>query len=150
AMSGKNVRSWVGLLDQTLTADEIHAGEVSDDPETLLPEATTLAIPSDRRLSILGFIGSLSQGAADKSPPRLMFAAAIRRCDATVATRSRPDMMSDSYAERHGVAPSGHCVASMIWENTWTAINCAPLATPENGTPPVAPFPAAMPATWVP
>src|SRR6516225_452358 len=103
AMSEKKDTSSVRLLDPTLTADEIHAGEVRADPEKLLPEATTLAIPSDRRLSILGFIGSLSQGAADKSPPRLMFAAAIRRCDATVATRSRPDIMSDSYAERHGM-----------------------------------------------
>src|SRR5262245_3227499 len=77
AMPEKSDTSAVGLLDPTLTADEIHAGVVSDDPETLLPEATTLAIPSDRKLSILGFSGSLSQGAADKSPPRLMFAAAI-------------------------------------------------------------------------
>ena len=41
----------------TLTADEIHAGVVSAVPEYWFPEATTVAIPAARRLSIAGLYG---------------------------------------------------------------------------------------------
>jgi len=44
-----------------------------------LPEATTVAIPADRRLSIAGFSGSESQFAEYLPPPRLRFTDATGR-----------------------------------------------------------------------
>ena len=58
-------------------------------------------------------------------------------------------MMSEVYAPRHGAAPPQLRMLS-ISENTWTAMSCAPFATPENATPADAPLPVAIPATWVP
>ena len=58
-------------------------------------------------------------------------------------------MMSDVKPPMHGAVPP-QVSASMTSENTWTAMICALLATPENVCPAVAPFPAAMPATCVP
>jgi hypothetical protein len=45
----------------TLMAVEIHAGEVIDVVEPLLPEEMTVAIPAVRRLSITGLNEDLSQ-----------------------------------------------------------------------------------------
>ncbi len=64
-------------------------------------------------------------------------------------TCSRPAMMSDENAPRHGAGPP-HVAVSVISVNTCTAMICAPLATPEKLTPAVAPLPAEMPATCVP
>ena len=58
-------------------------------------------------------------------------------------------MMSELNAPTHGaVPPQLQRVGDS--EKTWTAMICAPFATPENGCPAVAPLPAAMPATCVP
>ena len=58
-------------------------------------------------------------------------------------------MMFDVNAPRQGAVPP-QLVALVISENTWTAINWASGATPENATCALAPFPAAFPATCVP
>src|SRR5439155_25476635 len=57
------------VVDPTLIADEMQPGasSVVDDPS--LPAAMTVAMPTERRLSMLGFSGSLSQGALDRPPP---------------------------------------------------------------------------------
>jgi hypothetical protein len=48
----------------TLTAVEIHAGEVTDVVEPSLPEDMTVAILAARRLSIIGLNEELSQKAS--------------------------------------------------------------------------------------
>jgi hypothetical protein len=58
-------------------------------------------------------------------------------------------MMSDVQANAHGAEPP-QSEAFVNREKTWTAMTCAPFATPEKATPAPAPLPAAMPATWVP
>src|SRR5713101_5875245 len=136
-------------VEPTLTAEEIHAGELSFEVEPSLPAATTVAMPTERRLSTSGLIGSPSQLVLERAPPRL------RLTDANVCwvrrlyTRSRPAMMSEFQARAHG--GEGHWVETRVCrEKTWTAMICAPLATPENATPALAPLPAAIPATCVP
>src|SRR5262245_35064994 len=149
AMSVKYETTSALSVDPTLTAVEIQPGLVSDVVDDELPAATTVAMPIDRKLSIAGLYGWLSQGAAYKPPPRLMFTDAMLYCGATVYTRSSPATMSEVYAPRHGAMPPQLSKLS-ISEKTCTAISFAFFATPENGTPPVAPLPVAMPATCVP
>ena len=136
-------------VDPTLTADETQAGVEMADVAELFPAATTVATPIDRRLSMIGLYGSLSQGAVNVVPPRLMFTDTTLSAGAMAYTRSRPAMMSDVNAPMHGAIPP-QLKGFVTSENTWTAISSASGATPENGTPAPAPFPAAMPATWVP
>src|SRR5262249_60155355 len=59
-------------------------------------------------------------------------------------------MRSEVYAPTHGVLNRPQSWKEVNCENTCTAMICAPGATPENGTPAVAPLPVAIPATWVP
>lgn len=65
------------VLAPTLTADEIQAGaEMPFAPS--LPAATIVAMPADRRLSMMGFLESPSQyELVDELPPRLKFTAAM-------------------------------------------------------------------------
>src|SRR5688572_6094007 len=133
------------LAAPTLIAEEMHAGECSAFVYPLLPAAMAVAIPADRRLSMMGFIGSPSQGAVNDPPPRLRFTDAMLLAPRTAYTRSRPAMMSDVNACRQG-AEVPQSIELVNWEKTWTAMIWAPLATPED----VAPLPAAIPATWVP
>ena len=49
------------VVAPTLIADEIHAGALSAFVSPSLPAATTVAIPTDRRLSMMRLVGSLSQ-----------------------------------------------------------------------------------------
>jgi hypothetical protein len=58
-------------------------------------------------------------------------------------------MMSEVQASAQGGDPP-QSEALVNFEKTWTAMICAPLATPEKATPAPAPLPAAMPATCVP
>ena len=51
----------------TLIAEEIHPGELRAFVKPLFPAATTVAIPTDRRLSMIGFTGSPSQGVVDEA-----------------------------------------------------------------------------------
>ena len=48
-------------VEPTLIAVEMQAGELMAATKELFPEATTLAIPTDRSWSIAGFLGSESQ-----------------------------------------------------------------------------------------
>ena len=48
-------------VEPTLIAVEMQAGEFMAATKELFPEATTLAIPTDRSWSIAGFLGSESQ-----------------------------------------------------------------------------------------
>jgi hypothetical protein len=79
----------------TLIADEIQAGAASASVKPLLPEATTLAIPTERKLSIGAFSGSVSQLLVNLPPPRLMFTAAILNVLRNSNTRSSPLMISE-------------------------------------------------------
>jgi hypothetical protein len=56
----------------TLTALDTHAGALSWLVAPSFPEATTVAIPAERRLSINGLYGSSSQAELKSPPPRLM------------------------------------------------------------------------------
>ena len=58
-------------------------------------------------------------------------------------------MMSELHPATQG-AKKPHSWNRSNRENTWIAITEAPLATPENDFPAVAPLPAAIPATCVP
>ena len=49
------------LTAPTLTAEEMHPGELSAFVNPSLPAAMAVAIPTDRRLSIMVFVGSPSQ-----------------------------------------------------------------------------------------
>jgi hypothetical protein len=63
-------------VDPTLTAVEMHAGTEMPDALPWFPEAITVAMPAERRLSIKGFIGLLSQAPCWSAPPRLILTAA--------------------------------------------------------------------------
>ncbi len=138
------------LVAPTLTALEMHAGALMRLVEPSLPEAITVAMPTDRRLSIMGLWGSSSQGLRSSRLPRLRLTAAMVCWACSEYTSSSPAMTSESQASTHGVGRPWHWLASSMRENTWTAMIRAPLATPENACPAGGPFPAAMPATWVP
>ena len=55
----------------------MQAGAASASTNPLLPDATTAAIPTERRLSIIGLYGSPSHGSVKLPPPRLRLTAAI-------------------------------------------------------------------------
>jgi hypothetical protein len=69
------------VVDPTLIALEIHAGSLIP-LAALLPAATTVAMPAERRVSTIAFVGPLSVSHAAEEvctpPPRLMFTAAMR------------------------------------------------------------------------
>ncbi len=65
------------LVDPTLTDEETQAGVEMPDVDALFPDATTDAIPIARRLSMTGLYASLSHGAENTLPPRLMLAEAM-------------------------------------------------------------------------
>src|SRR5262245_33576708 len=96
------------VVAPTLTAVEMHPGALTEfvDPfspsTTAFPAATAVAMPTDRRLSMIAFVGSLSQGDVDRPPPRLRFADERFRVARTAYTRSRPAMMSEVYARAQG------------------------------------------------
>src|SRR5712691_12692252 len=93
------------VVAPTLMADEMQPGELMAFVAPSLPAATTVAILTDRRLSMMGFIGSPSQGEVKVPPPRLRFAEARLRAPRSAYTRSRPAMMSDVQASTHGAGP---------------------------------------------
>ena len=137
------------VVAPTLIADEMQPGALRAFVKPLLPPATTVAMPTDLRLSMIAFVGSPSQGTVEVPPPRLRFADERFRVPRTAYTRSRPAMMSDVQASTQGADPP-QSEALRNLEKTWTAMICAPLATPEKATPAPPPLPAAMPATCVP
>ena len=139
----------MGPVDPTLTAVGTQAGAAMESTDPSFPDATMVAMPAARRLSMIGLWMSVAQGAVNRSPPRLRLAATKLRAVRRWYTRSRPLMMSDSQAPRHGATPPQRD-ALVIRENTWIAISWAPFATPEKLTPAPAPFPATTPATCVP
>src|SRR5262245_249978 len=61
----------------TLIAEEMQAGELMAFEKPLFPEAITVAIPAERKLSIMPLSGSLSQLVIDTPPPRLRLTEAI-------------------------------------------------------------------------
>ena len=63
----------------TLMAEDTHAGAEMLDPDPLFPDATTVATPIERRLSMIGLYGRSSQVLEKRSPERLMLAATICR-----------------------------------------------------------------------
>jgi hypothetical protein len=109
--------SSVLVVEPTLTADETHAGDEIADPEKPLPDATTVAIPTDLKLSMSGLYGSLSQCAPKRSPPRLRLTEAILNCEESAYTRSKPAKTSEVKPATHGATPP-HDVGFVIRENT--------------------------------
>ena len=65
------------LVAPTLIADEMQPGALSAFTHPLFPAAMTVAIPTERRLSMIRFVGSVSHGAVHDPPPRLRLADAI-------------------------------------------------------------------------
>jgi hypothetical protein len=59
-------------VEPTLTAVEMHAGKLSAEEKPSFPEAITVAIPTERRLSMATLRGSVSQFEEDRPPPMLM------------------------------------------------------------------------------
>ena len=62
-----------------MIALDMHAGAATASVKPSLPEAITVAIPADLRLSIIALRESESQLAVNRPPPRLMFTAAKSR-----------------------------------------------------------------------
>src|SRR5262245_66491991 len=83
----------------------MHAGEVRASGVPELPEATTVAMPAARRLSMIGLYGCVSHGALKLPPPRLMLTAATAWTLRSSYTRSSAASTSESYARMHGGAP---------------------------------------------
>src|SRR6266851_4633620 len=130
----------------TLMADETQPGALRALVNPLLPEA----MPADRRLSMIGLVGSPSQGDVyPVLPPRLRFAEDRFRDPRTAYTRSSPAMMSEVHASAQGAEPP-QSVELVNLEKTMADMICAPSATPEKATLAPAPLPAAIPATCVP
>src|SRR3989442_2411901 len=72
--------TWSSLVvAATLTAVETHAGALSWSTAPLFPEATTVAMPAARRLSMNGLYGCSSQGGAKSPPPKPQFTSAKGR-----------------------------------------------------------------------
>src|SRR6267142_2069406 len=70
--------TWSSLVvAPTLTAVETHAGALISLVDPSLPDATTVAMPTERRLSMKGLYSWSSQVALNDPPPRLMLTAAI-------------------------------------------------------------------------
>ncbi|GAA3315255.1 hypothetical protein GCM10020219_031250 [Nonomuraea dietziae] len=130
-------------LAPTATAEETQAGNVVPSKYSL-PAATTVATPLASRSSIFGLktcpSSEVSQEVSDSCPPRLRFMAAMGVAGASEATWSTARRSDDSKAIRQAAAPQ--VSSSLTLLNTCTATMLAPGATP--------PWPAAMPATWVP
>ena len=61
------------VVDPTLTALDIHPGLLMESVKPLFPEAITVAIPTDLRLSIAALRESVSQLLKKRPPPMLMF-----------------------------------------------------------------------------
>lgn len=61
----------------TLTAVEMHAGELRAFANDSLPEATVVAMPTERKLSIAGLWGWASHTLVNCPVPRLRLAAAM-------------------------------------------------------------------------
>ena len=139
----------VFVVEPTLTAVETQAGALREFDDPPFPEAATVAIPTDLRLSMIGLYGSPSQFDEKRPSPRLRFAAAKACWSRRRYTRSRPAMMSELHPATHGAKKPHSCIRSNR-ENTCIAMTDAPLATPENVLPADDPLPAAMPATCVP
>ena len=136
----------VSSVAPTVIAVEMQPGELTALVKPSLPEAITVAILADLRLSIAGLRASLSQAEVKLPPPMLMFAAAMPKVLRSANTRSSPASWSESNESAHGSSPWPAHEGPSKRENTWIEISRACRATPENE----APLPAAMPATWVP
>jgi hypothetical protein len=67
------------VVAPTLIAEDMHPGELSAFLIPSLPAAIVVAMPTDRRLSMMNFSGSESQAEVNRPPPRLRFAAANDR-----------------------------------------------------------------------
>src|SRR5262245_62054158 len=67
----------VFVVEPTLTAVETQPGELMAFVKPPFPAATTVAMRTERRLSMMAFVGSWSQFAVYFPPPRLMFTDAI-------------------------------------------------------------------------
>jgi hypothetical protein len=93
------------VVAPTLIAEEMHPGALTEFVDPLLPAAMAVAMPADRRLSMIGFVGSPSQGEVDRPPPRLRFADERLRVPRTAYTRSSPAMMSEVQASAQGAEP---------------------------------------------
>ncbi len=66
------------VVEPTVIADEMQAGKLTPSANPLLPEAIAVAMPTERRLSMIGLRESVSQLTVDLLPPRLMFTDAMR------------------------------------------------------------------------
>src|SRR2546427_9948046 len=80
------------VVDPTLTADEIQAGDDSAVGEPSLPGATTGGIPGERSVSMIAFSGSASQDALSEPPPRLTWTDATSRVPRGGSTAPRPPL----------------------------------------------------------
>jgi hypothetical protein len=67
-------------MEPTLTVVETQAGKLMAPVARSFPAATTVAMPTERRLSTIRLIGSPSQDPADSPPPLRFRFAAAKRC----------------------------------------------------------------------
>src|SRR5262245_9942894 len=65
------------VVAPTLMALEMQAGAEMPSAKPSFPEAMTVAMPTERRLSIIAFLGSVSREVENLPSPRLMLIAAI-------------------------------------------------------------------------
>jgi hypothetical protein len=76
-------------LDPTATAVEIHEGVPIPSVKPTLPVAITVTTPALRKLSMLGFWGTVSHVPVKYPPPRLMFTGTSLTLSAGVRMRSK-------------------------------------------------------------
>ena len=70
----EKLETWLlSVVEPTLTAEEMQEGLPIWLTLPSFPDAITVAIPTDRRLSMIGLSGSSSQYVELRPPPRLMF-----------------------------------------------------------------------------
>src|SRR5262245_20928501 len=131
-------------VEPTLTAVEMQAGALSAFTEPPFPEEMTVAIPTERRLSMATLRESVSQLELNNAaPPRLILTEAKGYVFWRRNTRWSAMSVSDVNAAAHGSSPAPLQFAPVNLEKTCTAIRLAPLATPEK----LVPDPVAIPAT---
>ena len=110
------------VVEPTLTADEMQAGNAGASGSPSFPAAVTVGMPTDLRLSMRAVICGSSVSHADEkaSPPRLMLAAAMAYWVRISYTNSSPAPMSLVNARAHGIDSKNGMQSETELRKTWT------------------------------
>ena len=105
------------VVAPTLTAVEIQAGLVRPPLKPSFPDATTVAMPTERRWSMMALRALFAESQAAASvkrelPPMLMFTAATSKVSLSVKTRSSAATWSEVNEAAHGDGPPAQMAPS--------------------------------------